>query len=279
MTITAEHHRQRSEYIRTLVQQPQAELPRHYLNRKNTPKVIVQYWDNLKELPEDIKDCIRSWSRWNANGYSHHLFDENSAREFIAISLCERHEIAFTNCYHPAMQADYFRLCYLLVEGGLYVDADDVCIGTDIRLLFDDGRLKLQPLCYDMASGNMVDPAVFLKSGAYNKNWIFYFNNDPVIARSGHPVIELALQQATNALQRIDNDALPEIQETTGPGNISKSILKLAHTPSAVESDLVVLKDWESLAVSQWPLSYRNDARNWRHSNQQRFHRKPNFSK
>ena len=49
------------------------------------------------------------------------------------------------------MQADYFRLCYLLVEGGFYVDADDVCVGTDIGWLFEDGRLKLQPLCYDMA--------------------------------------------------------------------------------------------------------------------------------
>jgi hypothetical protein len=52
------------------------------------------------------------------------------------------------------MQADYFRLCYVLVEGGIYVDADDVCVGTDIGWLAEDGRLKLQPLCYDIATGS-----------------------------------------------------------------------------------------------------------------------------
>ncbi|WP_456652088.1 MULTISPECIES: glycosyltransferase [unclassified Bradyrhizobium] len=57
------------------------------------------------------------------------------------------------------MQADYFRLCYLLVEGGFYVDADDVCIGSQIDWLFGDGRLKIHPLCYDIAAARMVNIA------------------------------------------------------------------------------------------------------------------------
>jgi len=44
------------------------------------------------------------------------------------------------------MQSDYFRLCYILVEGGLYVDADDVYQGMDIDYLFTDSRLKINPL-------------------------------------------------------------------------------------------------------------------------------------
>lgn len=43
--------------------------------------------------------------------------------------------------------------------------------------------------------------------------------------------------------------------------------------PGGMEGELVVLRDWESFAVSRWPLSYRSDARNWRFSNQQRFRR------
>ena len=171
------------------------------------------------------------------------------------------------------MQADYFRLCYVLVEGGIYVDADDVCVGTDVGWLFDDGRLKIQPLCYDVASGTMVAPSVFLRTDAYDPKWIFYVNNNPLIANRGNPIIERSLRQATNLLELANDDVLPEIQTTTGPGNLSSSIFEFCTTSGRVESDLVVLRDWDSLAVSRWPLSHRADARNWRLSNQQRFRR------
>jgi mannosyltransferase OCH1-like enzyme len=173
------------------------------------------------------------------------------------------------------MHADYFRLCYLLVEGGLYVDADDVCVGTKIDYLFEDGRLKLQPLCYDIASGTMVKPSVFLNADANNPNWIFYFNNNPLVASRGHPIVELALTQATHLLEAGGEEALPEIQATTGPGNLSSAIFKLsALSEDGMEGDLLVLRDWDSLAVSKWPLSHRDDARNWRLSNQKRFNYK-----
>lgn len=170
------------------------------------------------------------------------------------------------------MQADYFRLCYLLVEGGFYVDADDICVSTDINCLFDDSRLKIQPLCYDIDSGTMVKPTVFLHADAHESNWIFYFNNNPLIADRGHPIIELALSQATTILETAGDNVLPEIQGTTGPGNLSKSIFNLGSTAKDGGSDLTVLRNWDSFAISKWPLSYRNDSRNWRLSNQQRFH-------
>jgi len=122
-----------------------------------------------------------------------------------------------------------------------------------------------------MASGTMVKPSAFIHVDAYNPNWIFYFNNNPLIASRGHPIIERALRRATDLLELAGGDVLPEIQTTTGPGNLSKSIFDLGTTLGSVESDLVVLRDWDSLAVSKWPLSHRGDARNWRLSNQLRF--------
>jgi hypothetical protein len=233
----------------------------------------VQFWHDLGELPEDIEQCIASWTRWTTNGFTHCLFDERSARAFIGESLDARHERAFDRCYHPAMQADYFRLCYLFVEGGLYVDADDVCVGTQISWLFDDGRLKLQPLCYDIASGAMVVAANFLRIGAYQPGWIFYVNNNPLVASKRHPIIERALQRATERLELTGEGALPEIQTTTGPGNLSRSIFEFGTVSGGIECGLVVLRDWDSVAISKWPLSHRSDARNWRLSNQQRFRR------
>ena len=232
----------------------------------------MQFWHDLQQLPHDVEECVASWTRWEASGFKHRLFDEHAAKAFISSSLGTRHESAFERCYHPAMQADYFRLCYLLVEGGFYIDADDVCVGTDIDWLFEDGRLKLQPLCYDISSGAMVKPSVFLCPDAYDPNWIFYFNNNPLVASWGHPIIERALSQATSLLEVAAENALLEIQATTGPGILSKSIFDLGTTSEGgVEIDLVVLQTWDSLAISRWPLSYRGDARNWRLSNQKKF--------
>jgi len=275
MDDSPEHHHQRSEFIRGLVQRTEGKPPVRDEYTQRISRTIVQFWHNLRELPEDIDKCIASWRRWSANGFIHRLFDEQSAKAFISGSLGARYEHAFERCYHPAMQADYFRLCYLLVEGGVYIDADDVCVGTDIDCLVEDGRLKLQPLCYDVATGSMVKPSVFLSADAYDPNWIFYFNNNPLAAGRGHPIIGRALSQATQRLELAGEDALPEIQATTGPGNLSRSIFDLGTTSEGgVENDLVVLRDWESLAVSQWPLSHRDDTRNWRLSNQKRFNRK-----
>lgn len=269
---STEHHRQRSEYIRQLVQFQQDETPPDDSCKQVIPKTIVQFWHNLQELPEDVQQCVNSWKRWEKEGFTHQLFDESSAKAFIARSLDTRHQRAFDRCYHPAMQADYFRLCYLLVEGGFYVDADDICVSPDINCLFGDSRLKIQPLCYDINSGTMVNPAVFLRADAYESNWIFYFNNNPLIANRGHPIIELALSQATSILEMAGDNVLPEIQGTTGPGNLSKSIFSLGSTEEDGGSDLTVLRNWDSFAISKWPLSYRNDSRNWRISNQQRFY-------
>jgi len=272
MTDSSEHHRQRSEFIRGLVQQSAGKVAINDRYKQGPPRTIVQFWHDLGELPEDVEECVASWTRWTTSGFTHCLFDERSAKAFIRGTLDARHERAFDRCYHPAMQADYFRLCYLFVEGGFYVDADDVCVGTQISWLFDDGRLKVQPLCYDIASGAMVNTANFLRIGAYEPSWIFYVNNNPLIVCRRHLIIERALRRATELLELAGEGVLPEIQATTGPGNLSRTIFELG-TISGIECDLVVLRDWDSFAVSRWPLSHRSDARNWRLSNQQRFRR------
>lgn len=118
----------------------------------------------------------------------------------------------------------------------------------------------------------MVEPAKFLCSGAFEPSWIFYFNNNPLIARPEHPVIERALKQSTHVLETADNRELPEIQSTTGPGNLTRSIFEIASTSIVdIENEVFVFRDWEAIAITRWPLSYRDDARNWRLSNQKRY--------
>ena len=140
------------------------------------PKRIVQFWDDLDRLPEDVRECMESWKKLEQSGFELQVFDESSAREFIRVDLGSRHVKAFDKCYHPSMKSDYFRYSYIFVEGGFYIDADDVYHGTTLDHLFSDGRLKLQPFCYDIATAQMVPPSDFTNLRADQSSWIFYFN-------------------------------------------------------------------------------------------------------
>jgi hypothetical protein len=264
---TEENHRARSSFVRGLVQRSGSPAVASSVFARNIPKRIVQFWDNLDRLPGDVGECIETWRKTEEHGVERLLFDKHQARDFIRRRLGPRHKRAYAKCYHPAMQSDYFRLCYILVEGGCYIDTDDVYDGSQIQHLFSDGRLKLQPLCYDMATNMMVPPSLFAKPGANSASWIFYFNNNPLIAGSGHPLIERALAHATLSLEKDVTNGLPEIQSTTGPGNLTSSIFDAITECGEIEQALLVLCDWENIARSRWELSYRNDPRNWRLSN------------
>lgn len=229
------------------------------------PKVIVQFWHNLQEIPTDVQECLNSWEPLERQGFKRVLFDEVRARRFISKRFRDYYIEAFDRCHHPAMKCDYFRLCYVLIHGGFYVDADEIYQGTDCSHFFRDNRLKIQPLCYDNGTGEMIKPDVFIGHGIYSPDWIFYVNNNPLIAPANHSVIRLALDRATNIL--LSSTAVQlDIQSTTGPGNLTASLVRhsIACKFSGETTDFLISPDWETVSISQWPLSYRNDERNWR---------------
>jgi len=264
---TEESPRARSSFVRGLVQCDSSSAVASSVFTEKPPKRIVQFWDDLDQLPRDVGECIETWRKTKEQGIERVLFDKHQAREFILRRLGPRYKQAYDKCYHPAMQSDYFRLCYILVEGGCYIDADDVYDGAQIQHLFSNGKLKIQPLCYDMATNMMVPQPLFTEPDANAASWIFYFNNNPLIAGSGHPLIDRALSQATQSLEKDITNGLPEIQSTTGPGNLTKSIFDAVTESGEIKQTFLVLRDWENIAKNRWDLSYRNDTRNWRLSN------------
>jgi hypothetical protein len=162
------------------------------------------------------------------------------------------------------MRSDYLRMCYLLAEGGMYVDADDVLLGDGWRRLFIDPQLKVQPLCYDITTSRMVPAMEFWNPALSPGDRIFYANNDPIVSIAGHPVLAKALVRATNRL--LGDDPLPQIQETTGPGNMTAALTSHANELAATDTapDFSLIFDWEGIAEMRWDLAYRRDARNWR---------------
>ena len=228
------------------------------------PKRLIRYWHDPSDLPEDVRACLDSWDCLADDGFEFHMFDDASGAAYIADNYGDRERKAFARCSHPAMRSDYLRMCFVFAEGGLYVDADDVLLGDGWKRVFRDGRLKLQPLCYDIAAGAMAAAADIWRPDLPAEDRVFYVNNDPLAAPAGHPVLCRALITATAKL--LDDDWNPEIQSTTGPGNLTAALaaharnLRLTGSPP----DFELLRDWDSIAEIRWDLSYRGDSRNWR---------------
>jgi mannosyltransferase OCH1-like enzyme len=163
------------------------------------------------------------------------------------------------------MRSDYFRLCYLADRGGFYVDADDAYQGVDWMPLFRDARLRLQALCYDTLTDSMVDPQRAMTGDGDPSTLIHYVNNNPIIAPARHPVILAALDASTAAILGHDDGPM-DIQAMTGPGNLTVALAHYALRRERLGQpiDVEILRSWDAIAVSRWPLSYRDDERNWR---------------
>lgn len=228
------------------------------------PKKLIRYWHDPSDLPEDVRKCLDSWDCLADEGFEFYMFDDARAAAYIADIYGERERQAFARCSHPAMRCDYFRMCFILAEGGFYVDADDVLLGDRWRRIFENGKLKVQPLCYDIIGGKMMLSGEIWRPDLPTDGRIFYVNNDPIAAPPDHPILRRALVQSTAKLLGVDR--FPAIQATTGPGNFTVALAAHAHDlhQANLPFDFELLRDWESIAEMRWDLSYRADARNWR---------------
>jgi hypothetical protein len=206
-----------------------------------------------------------SWRSLERLGFERLVFDDIRARDFIGTQFGPHHLQAYEHCRHPAMKSDYFRLCFIARHGGLYVDADEVFQGADCESLFADPRLKLQPLCYDAASDEMVAAEVFTQPSSDPGTWTMYVANDPLIAPPDHPVVRSALVRATRWLLGSMHREM-EIQAVAGPGNLTICVVTyaLATGQARVARDFQILHRWRSISVTEWGLEYRSDDRNWR---------------
>jgi hypothetical protein len=228
------------------------------------PRNLIRFWDDHSKLPDDVAACMSTWERLEEHGFAIQTFDDTSANRYIRDRHSAREVAAFGRCEHPAMRSDYLRLCALVTEGGLYVDCDDVLLGDGWMRLFEDDLLKLQPLCYDISVGGMMPNADIWRADLPAGERNFYVNNDPIVAPPGHPVLQRALRRATELL--LQADGRPEIQATTGPGNLTTVLA--AHANALLlrgyPFDFNLIRNWDAIAEMRWDLSYREDERNWR---------------
>lgn len=254
-TTIAEDDTKRSEFVFDFIK---SEILETKVGEIKIPKTIVQFWHDLEELPNDVFNCINSWKILQEKGFEFKLFDDSSAIIFIKENFDEKYLDAYLKCHHPAMRCDYFRLCYLHVFGGYYVDCDEVYSNNEIDFLYLDNNIKIQPLCYNINLDKMIDIENYINDD-YDKSNIYYFNNNPIISPPNHELISIALERATTKLLKDENTH--DIQSTTGPGNITAALVVYLLKK---QTEITIIKNWNNISHTPWPLSYRNDNRNWR---------------
>ena len=151
---------------------------------------LVQYWHSANP-PEDVALLCETFHKQNPN-LRYVLFSESSAEELIADHFSGRECAAFRACAVRAMEADYFRYCAVLAQGGIYSDVDYRCVAP------------LAPLLDGAACGKL-----YIRPNGIVINAFFAF------ARSDEPLLRYALEIATRAIElRLAED----LWLTTGPG-------------------------------------------------------------
>jgi len=202
------------------------------------PKTIVQFWDS-PDIPDDIARLMKSWDR--CAGFEHRVFNDQSALAYIEQRCTARVLKAFRMANHPAMRSDIFRLAYLAVSGGVYVDADDLC-RHDIGELLSPG-FELILMQENLASiGN---------------NFIAAAPRQPCIEFILSTIVDLVLEKQGN-----------NVWFLTGPGALSSGFcchyrqqLGRARLPAGIRVITVYrLYDFVSPHI---PCRHKNDERHW----------------
>lgn len=211
----------------------------------NIPRTIVQFWSQ-DDVPEDVARTIATWRKENPD-YRHMLFNDRQAATYIAEHF-ERAARAFALCRHPAMKSDFFRICFILREGGFYVDADDACVRP-----LDDLR---------EAIGNANFVALLSSDSAP------YVFNGFLAGNPGNRIMHSALDDMVERIEQAEiHGQSTDIWHTTGPGLITRAVSRwfMADQTEAQDALFLTPHQYNHFAREAEDLNYKSTAEgNWR---------------
>lgn len=176
------------------------------------PKKVVQYWDQ-DQIPDDVSMLMKSWVQVNPD-IEYIRFSKKEAASFLRAEYGEEVARLFETCAVPAMRSDFFRVGYILKNGGMYIDAATRAERQLPSEFFSDGVLRLMRKWH---------------GGVWN-GFIVANKNDPFLGGVFQRIIE-------NIRSRRKND----VWAVTGPGVINELLKD--------NSELVEIIDQKDLKV------------------------------
>jgi mannosyltransferase OCH1-like enzyme len=103
------------------------------INKSNIPKRIFQTHKSIQYIQSkpNLKSAINSWRRFVPE-FGYHFYTDEMCDEFMKTDMVEEfgEEIyeAYSRLPIPVMKADLWRYCIIYKYGGIYADADAVCL-------------------------------------------------------------------------------------------------------------------------------------------------------
>lgn len=157
----------------------------------NIPRIIAQYWHS-RDLPPEVAIAVQTMREHNP-GYEHYLANDETAWSFINQHHGAEGTRLFDACFHPAMRADFWRICWLYERGGIYVDVDTrahaplahIAAGADFRCLLtysigqpwciDNDFIMVErrnPVILAILVSMFANVARFLRTGQFENIWV-----------------------------------------------------------------------------------------------------------
>ncbi len=202
------------------------------------PPRIAQFW-NTSDPPAEILRIMRRWQ--DVPGFAYRRFDARSAAAFIGHHLGPDWTRAFGMARTPTEQSDYFRLCYLLTEGGVYADADDLLHG-------------------DLAAFHARSAGLVV----YRETLGGALGNNLILTPPRHPAIVWAAIAARRALTERHNDST---WFRLGPGLLTRAVARhvVRADAAGTATDVTVLSqaDAARLVLFHVPLPYKRGTGYW----------------
>ena len=202
---------------------------------------IVQFWDD--DPPQDVAAAMSTWPQMHP-GTPYEVYDETDAKRFILGTFGSSAVEAFEACRHASMKSDFFRISYLSVHGGVYVDADEQCLRP------------LWPVVRALQAG-----ATFV--GALSSEPLPYVHSAFLAAPPGSSMFREAFRRLVEGIRAHPR---PNIWDAAGPGLITRAVARIIADNQSGNEQVILLRPGQYTSFSKClNLEYKFTAKgNWR---------------
>ncbi|MEM6624980.1 MAG: glycosyltransferase [Pseudomonadota bacterium] len=199
---------------------------------------IFQFWDTVPP-PPDVAREMAAWSGLASKKYA--CFSAEKAIRFFAENIGDTEAKLLRACPHPAIQSDFFRLGKLMVDGGIYVDAD-----ARMRALFSGVYRNL---------GDRT--LLWFRTRAAEMTIV----NGFIVSPPGGAFVQAAFKVAC---RRLAAGEKLHVFDYAGPTLVTQAALRLFERNRL--GDVATLSDGYVARhiLGQVDAAYKRDARNWR---------------